>query len=190
MLWNEWLCVSPQGTLRMTAAGLHLWVFGLEKPLAQGRLSPPARAGGSWGRTSRSRNDGSGCIKIASLRKGSHLEIQNCLPQNHRILHACFKLLKEVSSRCKVAVLFNSKFLPFYSLQPICWTVILIFLKPFRLQKFLLPFGIGDASTRSLGETHLSCWCRACFKDLWGWPVLMAFLQKQKGEVFLKDACY
>lgn len=42
-----------------------------------------SRAGGSWGRKSRSRNDGSGCIQISSLRKGSPPEIQNCLPQNH-----------------------------------------------------------------------------------------------------------
>lgn len=43
----------------------------------------PCTARGSWGRKSRSRNDGSGCTQVASLRKGSAPDIQNCLPQNH-----------------------------------------------------------------------------------------------------------
>lgn len=144
MLRNVWLCFFPQGMLRMTVAGPRLWVFGLRTPLAQG-IVLGSTAGGSWGRKNRSRNDGSGCI--SSLRKGCPPEMQGKAselpsysagssrssqptprsPQNHSwILCACFKLLKEISSRCKVAMLFNGKFLPFYSLELIYWTVILV----------------------------------------------------------------
>lgn len=105
-----------------------------------------AMAGGVRMRRKRSRsmNDWSRCTHISSLRKGSPPVMQGRAskwqsyttgssrssqpmtrsPQNLSwILCTCFKLLKEVASKGNFAMLFNGKYLPFYSLELICWRI-------------------------------------------------------------------